>query len=510
MTRTHGLGRALLDRFRRRGGRQARLDELERRDFIMDTVLRYLPIGVWFQDRAGRIVYGNPAAQRIWAGARYVGPEEFNEYKGWWVSTGKRIEAHEWAAARAISKGEVSLDEEIEIERFDGARRFILNSAFPVKSDGEILGAVIVNEDVTERWKAEESVREKASLIDLASDAIIVRGLDARVRFWSKGAERTYGWSSEEALGKVLHELLGTRFPVSLEAALNSVLEKGEWRGELRQRRKDGSEVVTTSRAALARSPDGSPRAILMINRDITERKNMEGELLRANAELDRTLEDLNRFTYSAAHDLRAPARAINGLAHQIDADPGTPPAARALARRVIAAARSMSALIESQIDLSRVMRGGPPEEVDLAELVREAHRERRRAEPERRVAVEAPGHLYARAPRDVARVVLARLFDNAWKFSSRNPDARIEFGRVPGREPPTYFMRDNGIGFEASEAGRIFTPFNRLHAEYPGHGLGMTIIRRGVEGQGGRVWAEGTPGRGACFYFTLGGEEGG
>lgn len=122
-------------------------------------VLETLPVGVWMMDASGRIVHGNPAGQRIWGGARYVPPEEFGEYKGWWASSGKPIAAEEWAAARAIRHGETSIDEEIEIECFDGTRKTILNSAIPLRDDsGAIHGAIIVNQDITARKRAERNL----------------------------------------------------------------------------------------------------------------------------------------------------------------------------------------------------------------------------------------------------------------------------------------------------------------------------------------------------------------
>jgi len=131
------------------------------RSDLLHEILAILPVGVWVMDETGKILYGNPAAQRIWAGAHYVGLEQFSEYKGWWVSTGKRIEAEEWAAARAIRKGETSTDEEVEIECFDGTRKIILNSAAPIRGEeNRIVGAIIVNHDITERKRFEEQLRE--------------------------------------------------------------------------------------------------------------------------------------------------------------------------------------------------------------------------------------------------------------------------------------------------------------------------------------------------------------
>lgn len=135
---------------------------------LLKLVLEVLPVGVWIMDRSGRIIHGNPMGQRIWAGARYVGIEQFGEYKGWWRSNGKRIAPEEWAAARAIAKGETSLNEEIEIECFDGTHKIILNSALPIRdASGAIIGGIIVNTDITERVALEEKLREAASTDEL-------------------------------------------------------------------------------------------------------------------------------------------------------------------------------------------------------------------------------------------------------------------------------------------------------------------------------------------------------
>jgi len=128
---------------------------------VLIKMLQLLPVGVWIMNREGRIIHGNPAGQQIWAGARYVGMAQFGEYKGWRADTGKLIAAEEWAASRAITKGEVSLKEEINIECFDGSSKTILNSAMPIKdADGAIIGAIIVNEDITELKKAHEEQKK--------------------------------------------------------------------------------------------------------------------------------------------------------------------------------------------------------------------------------------------------------------------------------------------------------------------------------------------------------------
>lgn len=147
---------------------QSRAEEaLRASEALLGKMLELLPVGVWIIDAAGNIVRANEAGRRIWAGIRHVGIEQYGEYKGWWLASGKRIEAQEWAAARAITKGETSLDEEIEIECFDGSRKIILNSAMPILDrDGAISGCIAVNHDITQRWRAERRIRELAGTLE--------------------------------------------------------------------------------------------------------------------------------------------------------------------------------------------------------------------------------------------------------------------------------------------------------------------------------------------------------
>ena len=135
---------------------------------LLGLVLGALPVGIWIMDSDGSIVYGNPEGRKIWAGSRYISATDFAEYKGWWRSTGKQIKADEWAASRAIRAGETSLNEEIEIECFDGTRKIILNSAMPIRNEaGEIIGGIIVNVDITERIRLEEYLRNAADTDEL-------------------------------------------------------------------------------------------------------------------------------------------------------------------------------------------------------------------------------------------------------------------------------------------------------------------------------------------------------
>ena len=150
---------------------------LESRQLLME-VFEVLPVGVWIMDAQGIIIYGNPEGKRIWAGARYVGPDQFGEYRGWWYDSGKLIEAHEWAGARAVQKGETSVNEKIKIQCFDGSLRVILNSAMPIYDEQKkIAGAIIVNDDITDMDAAQQQLVEKNSELESLNNIMVNREL---------------------------------------------------------------------------------------------------------------------------------------------------------------------------------------------------------------------------------------------------------------------------------------------------------------------------------------------
>lgn len=184
-----------------------------------------LPVGVWFLDASGTIVYGNEEGHRIWAGARYVGIEEFGEYKAWWHGTDRRLEPEDWAASKAIQSGEVSLNEEIDIECFDGTRKTILNSAVPIlDSNSVVVGAVVFNQDITERIKSDQALRQALGLIEGITQGTedLIASLDTSFRFnyFNDAYRREFKklWGQELSLGTNILEALAP-WPHELEKA---------------------------------------------------------------------------------------------------------------------------------------------------------------------------------------------------------------------------------------------------------------------------------------------------
>jgi signal transduction histidine kinase len=263
-------------------------------------------------------------------------------------------------------------------------------------------------------------------------------------------------------------------------------------------------------------SRDEIGRLLLRFNDMIAELQKRDVALGRARSELEERVEnrtrelelanrELERFSYSVSHDLKAPLRSIDGYNRILleDYAPELCPEARVYLERSVAAAGRMGRLIDDFLQLARISRAElSSRPVNLSELAREVCEELRERDPKRQIACEIEPNLKAEGDPALLRVVFQNLMDNAWKFTRRQARATVRVGR----KDDAFYVSDDGAGFDMAYEHKLFRPFERLHAgqDYPGTGIGLATVRRVIERHGGRVWAVGEPGRGATFYFTL------
>jgi light-regulated signal transduction histidine kinase (bacteriophytochrome) len=242
----------------------------------------------------------------------------------------------------------------------------------------------------------------------------------------------------------------------------------------------------------------------VLMTRELYRRENIERELNDTNRELE-------AFSYSVSHDLRAPLRSIDGFSQALieDAGPALCPDAIGHLERIRAATQRMGRLIDDMISLSKVSRAEMKfEQIDVSDLVEQIVGEMRRATPERTIDVLIRPGMTATGDPQLVRLAFQNLLENAWKFTSRRPTATIDVGLSRDEDgAPAYYVGDNGAGFDPEYADKLFGAFQRLHttSEFPGTGIGLATVQRIVHRHGGHVWAEGETNQGACFYFTLG-----
>lgn len=382
--------------------------------------------------------------------------------------------------------------------------------------------AIALQQRQTELTRAEART---ANIIKLSPDAVVSVDEDRRIIIYNQAAERTFGYGSEEILGKNFEELMPAasaqvsreRFSKALEAP-----REVPWLGHISEivgKRKNGEDFP--AEASVSRTVEEGRFIFTVFVRDVSERKKAESEIRELNerleqrvrqrtAELQAANEELEAFSYSVSHDLRAPLRAIDGFSQAIADDYADQldEQARSYLNRVRAATQRMGQLIDDILGLAQLTRVDlRPESVDFSALAADVMTELENAHPHRTINWRIQPALNARGDPRLLRVVLSNLIENSWKYTAQQPRPFIEFGATDaGHGMVGFYVRDNGVGFDMAHAGKLFGAFQRLHhaSEFPGTGIGLATVRRILHRHGGDIRAEAFTGAGATFHFTL------
>ena len=501
--------------------RKAAEEALRTSQRLMQQVLETLPIGVWVVDQTGRITYGNEAGRRIWAGARYVGPEQFGEYRGWWAETGEPVAPGEWGAARALRHGETSSGELIDIECFDGTRKTILHWGVPIRGrDGAIEGAIAVNQDVTEARRAEQALRESEERYRIVAratqDVVYDYDMASGSVYWNDAVCTVFRYPAEEVASDIawwrerIHAEDIDRVSASMAAAM--ARDDESWLLEYRFRRADGSYATVLDRSFILRDVLGRATRMIGSMVDLTERTRLEEQLRQAQK-----MEAIGQLAGGVAHDFNNLLAAISINAHLLRDRIGSGDADRELveiesaAERGAGLIRQLLAYSRRQVlqlrllDLNRVV--GETESL-LRRVIGDDVRLDTGLDPALGTVLGDPGQLTQ---------VLLNLAVNArdampgggrLSITTANatlePGPRARFADAPPGDYVALSVSDTGVGMDAETLARAFEPFFTTKESGRGTGMGLATVYGIVEQSGGHIYAESGPGKGATFTVLL------
>ena len=429
--------------------------------------------------------------------------------------------------AVTLREGRAIRGEEIVIERPDGTRRRVLPYPEPIYTAGVVVGAVNMLIDVSELRQAERDIAHLAAIVTSTDDAIISKNLQGIVTSWNGAAERLFGYTAEEMIGQPVSRLIPPDRP-NEEPEILARIGRGESIAhyETIRRRKDGTEFHAWLSVSPLIDHHGKIIGASKIARDITEQKRWE-EALRdrdraltaGNDALKKEKEalaeankELEGFSYSVSHDLRAPLRTIDAFSRILEEDHR--PSLDAEAYRCLTIVRNAAAragqLIDDLLNFSRLGRQGMNFRlVKMADLAREAADNLRTIEEGRQIDLTIGDLPACQGDGRFLKLVWTNLLENAFKYTKNRNEVRIEVGWMPddaSAEAVTYYVKDNGVGFNMKYVHKLFCVFQRLHGneDFDGTGVGLAIVQRIVQRHGGRVWAEGKVDGGATFFFSL------
>ncbi|OOG39112.1 PAS domain S-box protein [Polaromonas sp. A23] len=490
---------------------EVRTQELET---LLGTTLESITDGFSLMDKSWRFTFLNSQAERMLQRPRgeLLGKnlwEEFPAIAGTYIEQEYRAAVAEKRTAR--------------LEAFyRPLKTWFVFHVYPTEA-----GTAVYFQDITQRRAEQAQLRLLETAVSRLNDIVIVAKVkpgqpEPEIVFVNHAFVRHTCNSREEAIGNSLSFLWGAHLHspeiMQIRAAIKALQPV---RTEMRSYTRDGRERWVEIEITPIANAAGKYTHWVAVERDVTERKQQQQEILRLNSDLEERVllrtaqlaeanKELESFAYSVSHDLRSPLNTIHGfskLLAKLDAENISDKGKHYL-DRIGVGVTQMGELIEGLLTLAHLSREEiKSEKVDLTAIARQIERDYREREPQRDVRVHIQEGLYAHGDPRLLLATLQNLMANAWKFSSKKPQALIEVGCRTGTDGQTvYFVKDNGAGFDMAFAHKLFGTFERLHSpgDFVGTGIGLATVKRVIERHGGRVWADSHIGEGATFYFTL------
>jgi PAS domain S-box-containing protein len=504
-------------------------EELRESQALLRSVSEGTDEAIFVKDRESRLLMANPATLRIIGktAEEALGKNDAEIFSD--PQIGRTILETD---RRIMDLGRSEVVEET-VDGPEGRRYFLSTKSPRFDEEGRVIGLIGVARDITERKRAENALRTSEemsrAILNAANESIFYADRSYRILAANETAARRLGKTTPEIIGSHLYDFLPADLWETRKAAYEEVLKSGK----AVQFEDERGGYSFEHRLYPVFGPRGDIIRFAVYSRDITERKKHELEIAGLNGRLQenvRQLEVVNKeleaFSYSVSHDLRAPLRSLEGFSRALQEDCADRLDERGRDHlvRIRTASHRMGRLIDAMLDLSRTSREELQREpVDLSALARSVAGELRKTQGDRDVEFVIDDNITVEGDFIMLRALFENLLGNAWKFTTKQKSARIEFGvsesqvsglksQVSNSEPATrnpqlvYYVKDNGAGFDMAFAERLFLPFQRLHSteEFPGIGIGLATVKRIVHRHGGKIWAEGSVGKGAAFYFTL------